>query len=173
MIDYIELHDTHFVYPINLAGDPKNDPKYHSTEPKANIALPEDLALKLIDEGFDVRRTNPSEYYEPEYFIKVKLNFDSQFSKPVVKLIDNGHIVDIGKEQIFKIDRMHNVERNVKRLKVKANKWVNRDGKPSFYIAFMHVVKDVNVDPFAADYEEALVEGELDNAGYPEELPFD
>lgn len=142
------IEGTEFIYTKNFSGDPTRD-KYGSSTRKANIVIPDiDLARQLIDEGFNVKLTKPSEGEEegfvPKYFVSIILKYDSKWPPRVYHITPAGKTVLLDADSVGSIDFMW-----IENVNVVLNKYEGRNGK-SLYIRSMEVFQMVDDDPIAA-----------------------
>lgn len=144
----IIIEDTRFIFDTNFSGDPKRDPKFHSSERKGNIIInnPE-LAQELIDEGFNVRETKPREGEEeghvPTYFVAIKANYDSKWPPKIYLVSGDSEPVLLDEETVCQIDQI-----SVENVCVELNVY----NGSTLYIRTMYVEQGVGGDPFAARY---------------------
>lgn len=157
------LENTRFIYRTNFAGLP--DEKFGSTTRYGNILIPDpEQAMELADEGFDVRETRPregeEEGFEPRYYVKTILNYDSEVAKqrpPKVYLVEGNHEPELlDAESVGIIDNIYVL--NVKATLEKS--YSKRYDKHLLYVKVMYVEHDMEDDPWGESYR---------SAGQPEE----
>lgn len=162
----VEFLDTRFIFRTNFQGDPSRD-SFRSNERRGNVIInDEQLALALIEEGFNVKRTAPTdERYQPEYYIPVKLKYKPELDEndsrqPKVCLVVGGNQpVRLYQENIHLLDEA-NDNREISNVKVMCSKYTNQDrGTKSLYVRVMYCEKSNAYDPYAGVYAS-------------EELPF-
>lgn len=153
----IELENTKFIFNTNFAGDPNNDPRFHSTARQGNIIIPDpNLAHELMDEGFNVKETRPrpgyEEEFEPQYFIAVKLSYNGR-RPPKVYLVSGDAVpVLLDEDSVCEIDRLQE-NRSVANVNCLCNVYHNEDrDTKSLYINVMYVEQLIDDDPYAARY---------------------
>lgn len=151
------LENTRFIFQTNFAGDPRAD-KYGSDARKGNIIINDrDIAKQLIDEGFNVKMTRPRDEEDesdfiPDYFITVKMNFDSKWPPKVFLMTDALHGVLLDVDSVREIDAAW-----VDKVNVVLNKYENRlTGRKSFYVKSMEVYQRVDDDPIARRHMERM-----------------
>lgn len=114
MRDRYYLENTNFIFRTNLAGEWRKDDQYPSNARVCNIIIPdEDLAAEMIEDGFNVRKTRPSEGYEedfePEFFIKATLKYRSEggAGDPNVGIRgDDGYTTYFDEETVGQMDHL-------------------------------------------------------------------
>jgi len=150
----ISIENTRFIFKTNFSGDPERD-NYGNTTRCANIIIPdEELARELANEGFNVRQTNPKpgqeEGFEPTYFVKVIVNYDSEWPPKIYLVSGDSEPQILDEESVDTLDKVYVINVNVI-----LNRYINKkkkDAKPSLYVRTMYVEQDVEDDPFAARY---------------------
>lgn len=148
----IMLEDTNFIYTTNFSGDPERD-RFGSDARKANVIIPTyEQAMQLMNEGFNVRQTNPpageEEGFEPTYFVSVSLNYDTKWPPKVYLVSDGADPRELDEEGIDILDKCY-----IKNVNVVLNPYHNdRTGKKSLYVRTMYVEQDVSDDPFKSRY---------------------
>lgn len=148
----VVIENTRFIFVTNFSGDPSRD-NYGSSERKANIIIPsQEQADKLALDGFNVKVTRPREGYEDEfvleYYISIKLNFDSRRPPNVYLVKDGRNPVRLDKETVKEIDHAR-----VSNVNVVCNPYYNeRRGTRSLYVQTMYVEVNSDDDPFASRY---------------------
>lgn len=80
MRDRYYIENTNFIFKTNLAGERRKEDRYPSNSRTCNIIIPDpEMVQELIDDGFNVRQTQPKEGCEedfvPEYFVKATLKY--------------------------------------------------------------------------------------------------
>lgn len=145
----ITVENTRFIFETNFSGDPSRD-RYKSTQRKANVIVPENLARDLIEMGVNVRMTKPREGEEegfiPVYFVSVNVNFDSKWPPKIYLVSGDNDPVLLDEESIEIIDRI-----SVDNVNVILNPHEWTDGV-TLYVRTMYVEQGLNDDPFAARY---------------------
>ena len=152
------------IFDTNFAGDPKKD-RFGSDERKANLVIPDiDLAMELIDDGFNVRLTKPrvgeEEGFVPRYFVKGKLNYKSTWPPKVYLVTDEDKSVLLDEESVACLDDIW-----VDRVNAVLNRYEGPNGK-SLYVKSMEVYQKVDDDPISAKYRRR-------NRDEEEEIPFE
>ena len=147
----ITIENTRFIYKTNFQGDPARD-TYGSDARQGNIVIPSyEQAMELMDEGFNVKQTKPredDEDFELEYYVSVKLNYDSPWPPKVYLVVGNNEPVLLDEDSIREVD-----EGRVLNVNVILNPYENeRTRTKSLYVRTMYVEQDVEADPFAARY---------------------
>ena len=146
----VNFENTNFIWTVNFSGDPERD-KYGSTKRQACVIIPDvDMAMDLMDEGFNVKPTEPKEGEEegfvPKYFIRIQANYNSKWPPKIYlgsadtpyELLNENTVGEIDSKYITNVD-------------VILNKYDN-DGKKSLYIKSMYVTYDISEDPYAYKY---------------------
>ncbi len=144
----VTIENTKFIFETNFSGDPRRD-KYGSDRRCCNIIIPDQLAEELIDEGFNVRWTDPKDgEYEKAYFIRAVVNYDSKYP-PRIYLVSGENPPELlNSESVCIIDNMY-----IKNVNVILSKYYNdKNDKWSFYVRTMYVEQELDSDPFAARY---------------------
>lgn len=152
--DLICIENTRFIFKTNFSGDPERD-NYGNDTRCANIIIPdEEQARELAERGFNVRQTKPKpgqeEDFEPTYFVKIIVNFDSKWPPKIVLVSGDSEPQKLDEESIDTLDKVYVL--NVNAL---LNPYINKkkkDAKPSLYVKTLYVEQDVEDDPFAARY---------------------
>lgn len=148
----VTLENTRFIFVTNFSGDPSRD-NYGSTERKGNIIIPtKEQADALAADGFNVRVTKPRDGYEdefiPEYYITVKLNFDSYRPPRVYIVRDGRNPVLLDQNTVNEIDHCR-----VSNVNAVCNQYFNeRRGTKSLYVQTMYVEVNTDYDPFRDRY---------------------
>lgn len=148
----IMLEDTNFIYNTNFSGDPERD-RFGSDARKANIIIPtEEQALRMMDEGYNVRRTSPSEGEEegfnPTYFVSASLNYDTKWPPKVYLVSDNAEPRELDEQSVGILDKCY-----IKNVNAVLNPYYNaRTGLKSLYVRTMYVEQDISDDPFRGRY---------------------
>lgn len=148
----ISIENTRFIFKTNFSGDPARD-TYGSTTRCGNLIIPdEEQARELAEEGFNVRQTKPKpgqeEEFEPTYFIKVTVNYDSEWPPKIYLVSGDSDPQLLDEESIDTLDKVYVINVNAM-----LNPYMNqRTGKSSLYVRTMYVEQDVEDDPFAARY---------------------
>lgn len=144
----VSIENTRFIFETNFSGDPRRD-KFGSDKRYANIIIPEELAEELVDEGFNVRHTDPKDSkYEKTYFVKASVNYDSKFPPRIFLVSGDNPPELLDSESVGVIDTMYIRNVNVilsKYYNTKIDKW-------SLYVRTMYVEQELDNDPFAARY---------------------
>ena len=144
----VSIENTRFIFETNFSGDPRRD-KYGSDRRYANIIIPEELAEELIDEGFNVRNTDPKDgEYEKTYFVRATVNYDSKFPPRIFLVFADNPPELLDSKSVSIIDTMYIRNVNVipsKYYNAKMDKW-------SLYVRTMYVEQELDNDPFAARY---------------------
>lgn len=144
----VSIENTRFIFETNFSGDPRRD-KYGSDRRYANIIIPDGLAEELIDEGFNVRNTDPKDgEYEKTYFVRATVNYDSKFPPRIFLVSGDNPPELLDSESVSIIDTMYIRNVNVilsKYYNAKMDKW-------SLYVRTMYVEQELDNDPFAARY---------------------
>lgn len=160
MFDTIAIDNTRFIFDTNFSGDPQKDRKYGSTLRKANIVVPEELAMKLMDDGFAVRQTNmrpddDPETFHPEYFVTVQLKYRTKTGQ-LVKYLPKVYLVNdeyeprlLDENTVCELDNIR-----VKNVNVVLNPHIYNveTGEKNLYIRTMYVEQRTEDDPYAAHY---------------------
>lgn len=152
---YVRIDNTRFIFSTNFSGDPDRD-KFHSSARKASIIIPdENMALAMIEEGFNVKTTRPREGEEddftPKYFISISVNYDTEWP-PKIYLVTDGEANLLSEDTVGTIDKIY-----VKNVNVILNKFQNKTtGKPSLYVRTMYVEQDIEDDPYACIYRKKV-----------------
>lgn len=148
----ISIEDTNFIFRTNFSGDPERD-RFGSMERRANIKIPDyNQAMDLIDMGFNVKCTKPKEGEEegfiPEYYIAVKVNYDTKFPPKICLVSGDSEPVDLNQDTVGQIDYCY-----VRNVNVVLNPYTNPiTGHSSMYVRTMYVEQDIADDPFAHRY---------------------
>lgn len=147
----VRIENTNFIWQTNFAGDPTQD-RFGSTARRASIIIPDvDLAMDLIDEGFNVKTTRPregeEEGFEPKYFVDIKARYDSKWPPKIYLGSEDTPYELLDEETVGEIDQHY-----ILNVDVQLNKYENRNGNKSLYIRTMYVTYDVSEDPFASKY---------------------
>ena len=148
----IMLEDTEFIYTTNFSGDPERD-RFRSDVRKVNIVIPtEEQAMKMIDEGYNVRHTNPpegeEEGFRPTYFVSVTLNYDTKWPPKVYLVCGDAEPRELDEESVGILD-----DCNIKNVNAVLNPYNNaRTGRKSLYVRTMYVEQDISDDPFRGRY---------------------
>lgn len=149
----IYIDDTNFMHwGTNFAGDPRRS-KFGSSTRTANIIIPdEDLALRLLDEGFNVKKTSPrdgeEEGYESLYHTPIIAKYEAKYPPKIYLVSGDAEPVLLDSETVGEIDQI-----SVKRVRVSLNPYHNPNtGKLSLYIRVMYVEQDCESDPYAKYY---------------------
>lgn len=150
MTNIITIEDTRFIFDTHFSGDPATD-KFKSTQRYANLIIPDiQLARQLIDMGANVKLTKPregeEEGFEPRYFVKVILNYESEWPPKVYLVSGDAEPILMNGETVGTIDNMW-----VKNVNVQLNVWQRVDGV-SLFVKTMYVEQSIEDDPFAARY---------------------
>ena len=148
----IAIENTKFIYRTNFSGDPERD-TFGSDARKGNIIIPdEDLALDLIEEGFNVKQTKPrpgeEEGFVPTYYVSAIVNYDTDWPPRVYLVSGRSEPVLLDEETIDEIDKCYVLNVNVT-LNPHRNK---RTSRLSLYVRTMYVEQDIEDDPFAHRY---------------------
>ena len=151
-IERVTIEDARFIFKTNFQGDPRRDEKFGSRECKGNIIIPEDFAHDLEELGCNIRSTKPDEDGNVEYFVAVKLNFNS-WKTPKVYLVS-------GDNEPRLLDEVLISEVDV------ANTYKSDNGQfKTLWIDTMYVEQSLDDDPFYSYYRQ-------NGQNEPEELPF-
>jgi hypothetical protein len=148
----IRIDDTKFKFITNFAGDPERD-RFGSDARQANIIIPDaEQAMALMQAGFNVKSTKPreddDENFEPEYFIAIKVNYDTKWPPKIYLVSGNSDPVLLNEDTIGSID-----DCSVANVNVILNPYENqRTGRKSLYVRTMYVEQNVDEDPFAHRY---------------------
>lgn len=150
MTNIITIEDTRFIFDTHFSGDPATD-KFKSTQRYANLIIPDiQLARQLIDMGANVKLTKPKEGeeegFEPRYFVKIILNYESEWPPKVYLVSGDAEPLLMNGETVGTIDNMW-----VKNVNVQLNVWQRVDGV-SLFVKTMYVEQSIEDDPFAARY---------------------
>lgn len=151
------IEGTDFIFKSNLAGEFRKEDRYPSTARTCNIIIPDpEMAQEMIDDGFNVRVTKPSEGYEedfvPEYFVKASLKFMSEGSKsnPVVCLIDpDGYSIPMNEETVGNLD---NIRLRRHSIRVILSPYTRGGDHPTLYIQTLYAEQDLDSDPWAGQF---------------------
>lgn len=150
------IDDTRFIWKTNFSGDPSRD-NFGSEVRKGNVIIPSEAqARELMNEGFNVRRTEPrdgeDEGYEPTYFISITVNYDSNWPPKIYLVSGDSNPELLDEESIATIDKC-NDKGGVKNVNVVLNPYYNnKTHRPSLYVRTMYVEQDVESDPYASRY---------------------
>lgn len=152
----IQIDNTKFIFKTNFAGDPNAD-SYGSRTRKGNIIIPEHIAQELLDRGVKVRSTRPrpgeEEGFVPRYYVSIIVNYDSEVAQsrpPRVYLVNERNVpVLLDASTIGDIDHVYVMNVRVV-LEVSFNRRYN---KTLLYVRTMYVEQDVDVDPYASQYQ--------------------
>lgn len=148
----VMIEDTNFIYNTNFSGDPERD-RFGSDARKANIIIPDyEQAMRMIDEGYNVRQTNPAEGEEegfnPTYFVSASLNYDTKWPPKVYLVSDGADPKELDEQSVGILDKCY-----IKNVNVVLNPYYNaRTGRKSLYVRTMYVEQDVSDDPFRGRY---------------------
>lgn len=148
----IRIDDTKFKFITNFSGDPERD-RFGSDARQANIVIPsEEQALELIRAGFNVKQTKPREDdgddFVPEYFVVVKVNYDTKWPPKVWLVSGNSEPVLLDENSVGTLD-----DCSVANVNVILNPYENqRTGRKSLYVRTMYVEQAVDEDPYAHRY---------------------
>lgn len=145
----VTIENTRFIWQTNFDGDPKRD-KFGSDKRCANIVVPEELALLLIDEGINVRSTMPKDDddFDRTYFVKATVNYESKFPPRVYLVSGNNEPELLNEENVGLIDSMY-----VLNVNAILSKYYNpKIDKTSLYVRTLYVEQELNSDPFASRY---------------------
>lgn len=136
--------------------------------------LPENLALQMKEEGWNVKHTNPQDPDEPvRYYIQVALQFRDRYGEPVrpkfrpkvVRVDSHGDHIMLNEETVEELDDDEIIKANIK---IRGREY--EPGKIKAYAKVLYAWVD-EADPFANDFREAEdfpgSDDELDD------LPFD
>lgn len=162
----ISIENTRFIFKTNFSGDPARD-TYGSTTRYGNLIIPdEEQARELADMGFNVRQTKPrpgqEEEFEPAYFVKVTVNYKSEWPPKIYLVSGDSDPQILDEESIDILDKVYVI--NVNAI---LNPYENqRTGKSSLYVRTMYVEQDVEDDPFASRYKKARPQNS-DEEGLP------
>lgn len=144
----VSIENTRFIFETNFSGDPRRD-KFGSDKRYVNIIIPDGLAEELVDEGFNVRSTDPKDgEYEKTYFVKATVNYDSKYP-PRIYLVSGDNVPELlDIESVGVIDTMY-----IRNVNVILSKYYNtKNDKWSLYVRTMYVEQELDNDPFAARY---------------------
>lgn len=149
--NFINLENTNFIWQTNFAGDPSKD-RFGSSIRRASIIIPDvDLAMDLMDEGFNVRVTNPregeEEGFEPRYFANTIVRYDSKKPPKIYLGSENTPYELLNEDTVGEIDECY-----VLKVDAKINKYYRKDGKRILYVDVMYVTYDNEQDPYAVKY---------------------
>lgn len=151
------LEDTNFIFKTNFAGEFRKEDRYPSSARTCNIIIPDvALAEEMFNDGFNVRQTKPSEGYEedfePEFFVKATLKFQSEGSRsnPVVNLIGaDGFSTPLDENTVGNLDNIR-LRRNSVRAVL--SPYTKGGDHPTLYIQTLYVEQDLDDDPWAKDF---------------------
>lgn len=151
------LEDTNFIFKTNFAGEFRKEDRYPSSARTCNIVIPDvALAEEMFNDGFNVRQTKPSEGYEedfePEFFVKATLKFQSEGSRsnPVVNLIGaDGFSTPLDENTVGNLDNIR-LRRNS--VRVVLSPYTKGGDHPTLYIQTLYVEQDLDDDPWAKDF---------------------
>lgn len=165
-IERVTVEDTRFIFKTNFQGDPRRDEKFGSRECKGNIIVDEDFARDLMELGCNVRTTNPDEDGNVQYFVAVKLNFNS-WRGPKIYIVSGGNEPrPIDEDTIGLVDSLAD-KRAVANVKLVASTYKADNGKfKTLWIDTMYVEQGVDDDPFYEHYRNHSAPDDED------ELPF-
>lgn len=146
----ISVENTRFIFRTNFAGDPTMD-KFGSPQRKGNVVIDKELADELAANGFNVKETVPKDGeedgFEPEYFVSVIVNLNSNFPPTIKWVSGDNPPVDLDEDSIGIIDRSR-----ISNVDVVLNPHEYTEGKFTLYVRTMYVTQDLDADPFAAKY---------------------
>ena len=164
-IERVTIEDTRFIFKTNFQGDPRRDEKFGSRECKGNIIIPEDFAHDLEELGCNVRSTKPDEDGNVEYFVAVKLNFNS-WKTPKVYLVSGDNEPRLLDEVLIsEVDALAD-SHSVANVKLVANTYKSDNGQfKTLWVDTMYVEQSLDDDPFYSYYRQ-------NSQNEPEELPF-
>lgn len=150
MANIITIENTRFIFDTHFSGDPNLD-KFRSTQRYANLVIPDiQLARHMIDMGANVKLTKPregeEEGFEPRYFVKIILNYESEWPPKVYLVSGDSEPVMLNTDTIGALDKMW-----IKNVNVQLNIWQRVDGV-SLFVKTMYVEQSIEDDPFAARY---------------------
>lgn len=149
------LEGTRFIFDTNFEGNPEKGMQ-GSTERAGNIIIPKDMADELLKLGVNVKETKPREGdgddFEPEYFVKVKLSFDSPWPPKINLRNLRGELVQLDDENVVIIDDLVH-DRAVSEVDIVFTTYRGKNSQwTTLWIQNMYVIQDVGRDPFAAKY---------------------
>lgn len=148
----ISIENTNFIWRTNFSGDPERD-SFGSDARQANIIIPDpDMAMELLEDGFNVKQTKPKEGEEegftPTYFVTIKVNYDTNWPPKIYLVSGDAEPVLLDEESIDILDKSY-----VLNVNAILNPYQNpRTGRSSLYVRTMYVEQDVEDDPFAHRY---------------------
>lgn len=157
-LSQIVIEDTKFKFKTNFAGDPKKDTMYGSSTRRGVIVIPdENMAMELLDQGFNIKCTKPIEGkekdYIPEYYVSVTANYDSPYPPKIYIVPEDGRPVLLNEETVGDID-----DTSVKNVNVVLSPYFRQSTKKwSLYIKTMYVEQGLNNDPFSSKYDNYLL----------------
>ena len=153
----IRMDDTRFIFQTNFSGDPRRD-TYGSNAHRGNIIIPDNLLVRqLVSDGFNVKMTKPRDdedeaEFKPDYFISIKMNFESAYPPRVYLVSGDGEPAPLGEDDMTELDRL-NDERRVKNVCAVLNPYENpKTGSKSLYVKTMYIEQDLEDDPYYKRY---------------------
>ena len=115
------------------------------------------FARTLANEGWNVKQFKPrdDEDGEPDYYINVKVSFDSRFPPEVAILNDDGTLAPLTEESVSVLDHSYISTADIS---INAHHWTDDEGneKVKGYLRKMHVRLNSTADEFADEPSEAL-----------------
>lgn len=139
----VDIENTSFIFRTNFAGDPNAEGnRFHSTERKGTLIIPEDFAEDLRAIGVNVRQTN---WEEPEFYVTVKVNY-GYWKSPAVYLVTDKGAKLLTEETIATLDSA-----NIANVCVKCSTRAHDMGK-TLYVDTMYVELALDNDPWYDKY---------------------
>ena len=146
------IDDTKFIWKTNFSGDPERD-NFGSDVRKGCVIIPtEAQARELMNEGFNVRRTEPRPDedvgFEPTYYVSVTANYKTSWPPKVFLVCGDAEPRLLDEESVDIIDKIR-----VKNVNVVLNPYYNnKTHRASLYVRTMYVEQDIEADPYADRY---------------------
>ena len=135
------------------------------------LEIPEDLAMNMKDNGWNIKHTNPQDPDEPvRYYVQVSVQYRDRNGdpvrpvfRPVIKRIDScGDVVLLNEDTVEELDDDEILSVNVK---IRGREY--EPGRIKAYAKIVYAKVD-EADPFAKDYR-----GNSPLAEDDDDLPFD
>ena len=148
-VERVCIENARFIFNTNFQGDPNRD-TYKSRERKGNVLIEdEEFAMALRDAGVNVKaRFADDPERETQYFVVVKLNFDS-WKKPKVYFVSgNTEPRLLDEDTISIVD-----DADISNVNIIANTYQGQNSEyKSLYVDTMYVEQDLDGDPFFDRY---------------------
>ena len=146
----IKLENTRFIYKTNFAGK-END--FGNDSRQANVVINDQAVLDyLLAQGYNVKETKPrdeeDDQFIPEYFVVVKVNYDSEYPPEIYLVEGTCEPVLLDANTVGQIDLSY-----IKNVDVELGQYENqKTGKKSLWVNLMYVEKHESSDPFKHKY---------------------